>query len=95
MSLPTGWVASEIVSVREAGRGRLFCGWFVVFVSEPGALELGGFCHPVMKWLFWERNPEQRESSVRLGGQTGMCYSGPWSTGRIWGKDSENRMTAQ
>lgn len=77
MSLPTGWVASEIVSVREAGRGRLFCGWFVVFVSEPGALELGGFCHPVMKWLFWERNPEQRESSVRLGGQTGMCYSGP------------------
>lgn len=24
-----------------------------------------------------------------------MCYSGPRSTGSIWGEDSENRMTAQ
>lgn len=25
---------------RQAGRGRFFCGWFSVFLSEPGALEL-------------------------------------------------------
>lgn len=29
----------------------------------------------------------KRESSVRLGGQTRMYYSSPWSTGRIWGTD--------
>lgn len=69
------------------GSRRSFGAWFSVFLSEPGALEPGGFCHPVVKWLFWERNPERGESSVRRGGQTSLCYSEPWSTGRIWGKD--------
>lgn len=70
-----------------AGRGRFFCGWLFVFLRDPGAWEPGGFCHPVVKWLFWERSPEQGESSAGLGGQAGVRYSGPWSTGRIWGKD--------
>ena len=86
--------ASEVVS-RAGRQGEFSRAWFSVFPSEPCTLERGGLCHPVMQWLFWEGNPEQRESSVRRGGRSAMCYSGPRSTGRIWGEDSENRMIAQ
>lgn len=58
-------------------------------------MELGGCCHPVMKWLFWERNPEQRESSVSLGGQTDVLFWALEHRKDMGERLSENRMTAQ